>query len=89
MPAGVVLAMPFHRDAPQSAPDLVELLQGLLHLVGRADDAHEIVHALLQLGLQRVGVLRFLPVTRRVERGQRGPRGHRDVHFGHRRSFGE
>jgi hypothetical protein len=79
VPAGVELAAALDGDVGRPPLQLHQLVQRLLDFLFLADDADEVVHRLLQLGVDRVRVLR-LPARRGVE-GARRPDG-RGVHIG-------
>ena len=59
MPARVELAAAVGLDVAEADLELLDLVQRLLHLLAGADDADQVVHRLLQLGVQGVGVLRL------------------------------
>src|SRR5438270_3998160 len=57
MPTGIELTVAFHYNVLGTLTQFVELLQRELYLVCCADDADEVVHDLLEVLLQQVGVL--------------------------------
>src|SRR6266705_4342803 len=71
MPARIELAVPLDADLRGPHLELVQLGQRLAHLLGGTDQPDQVVHALLELLVQRVRVLAALDVERR-ERGRRG-----------------
>jgi hypothetical protein len=75
VPAGVVLPVSLDVDVREPLAKLVDPAEGLGDLIRLADDPHQVVHRLLQLELQRVGVLRASAVRRCLERSQRPLRG--------------
>ena len=68
VPAGVELPAALDADLRHPAAQVLQRQQRLLDLLGLADDADQVVHRLLQVGLDRVRVLAALQVERRQRR---------------------
>jgi len=57
VPAGVELATAVHLDTGHALLEDGDLLEGLLELALRTDDADQRLHALLEIGMDGVGIL--------------------------------
>src|SRR4030095_10635773 len=85
VPARVELTVTLDDDLLAAGLEILELVERLLDLVLAADDADEVVHGLLQLLVQRVGVLR--PLDPAIAEGRDGSLSRaRDVGVADRRS---
>ncbi len=71
VPAGVVLTVSLHLHVLESLAKLVQPAQRLGDFVRVADDAHQVVHRLLQFQVQGVRILRRGAVRRSLEGGER------------------
>src|SRR5262245_65839387 len=88
MPGGIELPASLHRHAGEALLEDADLLQRLLELALRPDDADERLHTLLQVGVDGVGVLPALASEGREQLGDgrlglatiRGDRGREALH---------
>ncbi len=69
VPAGVVLPVALHAELLGARLELLDLDERLAQLVGLADDPDQALHDVLEVLLDRVGVLAALHLERRQRRG--------------------
>ena len=68
VPAGVILAVAFDADARLPLVERRDLHERVLHLGLEADDAHQVLHRLLEILLHLVGILALAAALERHER---------------------
>src|SRR5687767_15847449 len=82
MPARVILAVAGDAEARRAGAEVLDPRQRLLHLRLLADDADEVLHGVLQIRLEPIGVLALITGVERAERIARRPLDRRLVDAG-------